>query len=1343
MQQVFSPLGPGQIVASETVRGRTSHKVAGQGFEQWFDEAKLGFAPVDHENSVALPYDPSPQYGVGPLSESTIQPIHEIDPDDRLHPADSLSFDSVGESEAGRQPGPNPDLFAKSSAIGDPVPHQTGPMGLDHNAPELREYAHPDFQDQHDDYHPSDAYALENRGPEDIYSPAAQQQAPARHLYDPEIDGYFDPAKHVSYRQADVLEGPAVHSPEFIVNDTDDEYLQDVDVEKDERQTTGPEDIVHFSSRHEAIIPLLVGEGLAEAAGAGAGAEGAGAGGIGALTRGLGPGAIDEGKKIVDSDHPLPLPDLGYGWGDMKGKMGGIGIVLDRAKSLGQHPIDAEGGYPVQDAHEWAHQNPEPPPDHEEWGWQRGPRPAGLDERYAEIITTADYHNSPVAQFQHDPAAFIARVGHVMDEGLNPRMAAYMDLVEADVSIREAAWKDVRAKATRLRREGRVHVKDIGPDRIYASVEGDHGTYDVMIKKGGSFGGFGGGHAVSNWHCSCEWGKWAFKRQLTFVGRLCSHGYASYQEMQSNHTKGQPRMQRQERPRTRRASDETTQDWKVKDTGGAKSALEDIRDWAEEPHSTWDGHQQEHVDDVRDAVETAREYGVDADALVASLRPLKMAAPGDPVLPYSPSSGGTPSGDAGLSSVMNPGGMIGQAPAAAAPSGGTGAAPFSAGNPQTAVSPQMPGGAAGAAPSANDASATGLGFGAPAGGFGVGNSTTPSVNPATATQGVGQPTTSTGPNTNAAGGSSFYQDAYGADGAKGGGGGGSNPNGNDHGIQGPGIAGNPGGPSESGSYTVKPGDTLSDIAQSHGMGNDYQDLAKSNNISNPDLIHPGDSINFGDSGGGSKTQGPGLGNNGPADTSAVTGTGGGSSGSSGTGDALGNAGAETSAVTAPSANASSGTPSGASSSGLDTGSSSDVASAGTGAGSGSVDDSTGKTSGRRLAAPDIAPVGLDSPENTNPALNNPVAPSAKPAAPSTGGGAGSGAAWANANGLTRDNSGGGGGLVAPKQQAPKDPGTDAGDPINKPTDTGAGAVSGGGGTSAPAGGMGGLGDMGGMMSTIGDIAGPVSSGIGQVTDALGGASGIASGIGNAVSGIGSALSGILGNRQISAQDRQDYLDWHMAAYPDAYPDHAPFAGSGPRPPLQFTDSKSNVKEHYSDDREDVTDLPSGDLHKFTEEARENALKESRVPAGGGIRRAGHGPTRPSVVPEVVRERKPRSAATQVEAAVPDYLDFDPYAEKTAADFLDAAPGEDIVAAFQRSAGAQAVMSSAPSGGSQYDDFSSSPAFAKAMQRTAGRNYSLAEQAALVREGDKGGAGNLDSLDLAGTHYEAMNSVGLF
>lgn len=174
-------------------------------------------------------------------------------------------------------------------------------------------------------------------------------------------------------------------------------------------------------------------------------------------------------------------------------------------------------------------------------------RPAGLDKRYAYFDIEAHDGMDPVSEFRRDPAGYISRVGHLWTEGDHTleRFADYTHLLDIEAAQaggieHTAAWKDVRSKAMRLRHEGKVTIKDLAPDRIYASVEGDTGTYDTMIAKGGSMGGWGGGQSITNWNCSCDWGRWAFKRQMTYVGRLCSHAYAAYLDMQSQHIKDNP-----------------------------------------------------------------------------------------------------------------------------------------------------------------------------------------------------------------------------------------------------------------------------------------------------------------------------------------------------------------------------------------------------------------------------------------------------------------------------------------------------------------------------------------------------------------------------------------------------------------------------------------------------------------------------------------------------------------------------------------------------------------------------------------------------------------------------------
>lgn len=1338
MTQVYTDLGPGRIVESKTVHGRTEHRVEGGHFDKWFDATRLGFAEVNEDNSVDLPYNPEPQYGVGPLTDATIQPIHEIDPDKRLAPADSLTFDSVGEDESGLrgEPGPNPELFARSAGW-----QQTPERGREQSfgAGGGHPYGlEPDYSAAHEDWaesnpgeHPEDSPYFHSLHPQvqqqlmdqheggDTYAGDPMEDIAQGRMYQQHMQ---NPTNMMhGYRTADALEGAPSHmTPEFVVNDTDDEFLRhNVDLEEDERETVGPDGIVHFTGARYAVeqaafggasgssasqspdaaataagngpgtfdspqnassddlggitgglghrtarqhlaLPAVIpfaaealGAGGGAGAAAGAGEAGA-AGGAGmglpgaagkALQMGQGANAVNNAvQRFDDNGNPLPLPDLGQGWGDLVQKKGYTDHeAVDWSGMYHQfadHPIDSEGGYQVMSPHEWMASHPEGED-------ERRPafasyRPAGLSDRYADISINTD-PNDHVAQFRHDPAAFINRMGHVHDEGLNPRMASYVDLVDADEQIRTAAWKDVREKAMRLRREGRVHVKDVDTDRIYASVDGDNGTYDVMIKKGGDFGGFGGGHSVTNWHCSCEWGKWAFRRQFTFVGRLCSHGYASYMEMQSKHLTGQPVRRKTRYPKrasVRTAEDQTEQDWKVEDTGGAAGALDEIRNWAETPEENDFGHMDQRREDIRDAVERARDEGVDADQLVASLH--RQAAPPDPNALFGGGGGmgGAPAADSG-SMFGTGGGMGGTPPPMIGPAGGGMKDPGAVSQSQ-GVSNTNAGGLFGPSTSGGGGNPEPSMFG---GGGGMGGSPSPAAPGA-----IGDA-------------------AAGVNGGTGAGGAG-------------------------GSYTVKPGDTEAGIAKSEGIAN-AGDIAKANpgamssgtDLSkNQDMIHPGDVLKMpgaGGSGGGSSTytspDGMGGGAGGPGaskvDTSAVPGsTGGGSGGSSGTSSVFGGGGGMGAA------------PKSDSSSSLNIG----------GGGSGSTDNT----------APPL--IGDSASGSTS---KNSMRRRGDAMATGDAGGQGS-------NGGAMGGGGSALSAVPGSTDSSNQMGTSA---------AGADFSQVGSGTTP---GMG----TGGMAAGMGAAADQANSGIGDIaSDPMG--------LGS--SGLGSVLS----YRELTA-DR----DWLLAAFPDSAPGafgHKPFNGSGGENITEWEQSKDNVKENYSDARQDIVDEPKksymtdmGTVEQMRDSDKDHTAHVGMV----GISRAGRGPQRAPVIPEVVRERKPRRPGA-VEAAVLPDDDFDPLAPRTAASFDDpyAANGENVVAAFQRQADAGgSAISAAPS--SQYDDFTSSPVFqqvAGRMQRTAGRNYSLAEQAALMREGDRGGASNLDQLDLKDTHYEAMNSVGLW
>ena len=879
--------------------------------------------------------------------------------------------------------------------------------------------------------------------------------------------------------------------------------------------------------------------------------------------------------QVAPDGKPLPIPGLeGTGWGDLTTKHGYTEHeavdwrgMYDRMTS---DPMAEEGGYQAVPAHEWLQGHGEPA-EHD-----RDFVHAGLDSRYADIIAAHD-PNDKVAQFRHDPEAFINRVGHSEFEGLNPRMASYIDTVEADAQLRTAAWKDVREKAVRLRREGRVHVKDVGPDRIYASVQGDHGVYDVMIKKGNNYAGLGS-HAVSNWHCSCEWGKWAFQRRFTMVGRLCSHGYASYMEMQSNHLKGVQQKKRRVNPRNARvASDQTESDWTV-DGNVPASELNQLRNWAEQDHDTWNGSQADHVDKVQDVVQRARDEGVDADQLVASLQ--KQADSAWDYLQRAQQDQAQ-----GVGSQVDPKSVQTSAPSTAPSTnfgpaiGGSGAPPaanYSGGEQH--INPTHGKDAPSTGP--NSPSGIGTGINGPGGGSKAPAAPGPAPSAPAPSPGIGNgPGAGNGPSVQSV----------------------SNPGG---GSTTPGA-----GSIGQGDYKIQQSDTLSDIAQRSGYGSDYKALGDANGIKDYDKINAGDTIKIGDPKASGQSQQAGSQPSAPSQTP---------------GD-----GQSSPAATA--------TPS--------------------------------------PAAPASSSSGVDT-----------------SAVPAVGGGSG--------------------GTSSPSQISTPNMDSDIG--TTGPSSAAGGSGGGPGGQSAD--------------------AGSPASAAAMNTDTT---------------------------NKTSALHLEADRDWFEAAYPDqVWHEHKPFNGSGGQNVTEWGSSKENVKDNYSDNLQDVTAEPSGSYLTDTDPLNQMRKGNDPVTASvsGGIKRAGHGPQRQPVEPVVIRERKPhRQGAVAVEAEhIPD--EFDPLAPRTAASFDDPYADQsadaravmaaanmssgDIVAQFQASGGG-AVFEAANEGGGQYDDFASSPAVRQAMQRTAGRNYSLAEQDALVREGEKGGAGNLNQLQLAGTHYEAMNSVGLW
>ncbi|MFF7198156.1 hypothetical protein ACFZAM_31170 [Streptomyces sp. NPDC008079] len=103
----------------------------------------------------------------------------------------------------------------------------------------------------------------------------------------------------------------------------------------------------------------------------------------------------------------------------------------------------------------------------------------------------------------------------------------------ADIDFRfhvTASWRDVVAKAKRLRAEGRLRVTLASDGLVVAEVKGDHHVYETGLQR------LPGRTAVQSWTCGCKWGAYhwgADDDYSRFAGRMCSHALALTYEAQS------------------------------------------------------------------------------------------------------------------------------------------------------------------------------------------------------------------------------------------------------------------------------------------------------------------------------------------------------------------------------------------------------------------------------------------------------------------------------------------------------------------------------------------------------------------------------------------------------------------------------------------------------------------------------------------------------------------------------------------------------------------------------------------------------------------------------------------
>lgn len=199
----------------------------------------------------------------------------------------------------------------------------------------------------------------------------------------------------------------------------------------------------------------------------------------------------------LEAEHELEhdeLHDEGVGGGEF-----GSGEHIGMPHVHKEHQPEQRGGYaPFPDL---------PQSYHPAWGGSAAPDPAErlLNSVPAEADTELPLHAlSMLATAAQDPGFRF----HVT-----------------------AAWRDVQAKAKRIRSQGGVSIKHSDGMTVVADVKGDHNVYETALQRAP-----GRRQSVAVYACGCKWGAyhWGASDDLSrFAGRMCSHALALQYEAAS------------------------------------------------------------------------------------------------------------------------------------------------------------------------------------------------------------------------------------------------------------------------------------------------------------------------------------------------------------------------------------------------------------------------------------------------------------------------------------------------------------------------------------------------------------------------------------------------------------------------------------------------------------------------------------------------------------------------------------------------------------------------------------------------------------------------------------------
>jgi hypothetical protein len=103
-----------------------------------------------------------------------------------------------------------------------------------------------------------------------------------------------------------------------------------------------------------------------------------------------------------------------------------------------------------------------------------------------------------------------------------------------------ASWRDVVAKAKRLRQGNRVRITHVSAGLVIGEVGGDHDVYEAGIQRPA-----GRPQTIQHWACGCPWA--SYHQDSSYPGRLngrpCSHVYALQLEASARSMYGRELMQ--------------------------------------------------------------------------------------------------------------------------------------------------------------------------------------------------------------------------------------------------------------------------------------------------------------------------------------------------------------------------------------------------------------------------------------------------------------------------------------------------------------------------------------------------------------------------------------------------------------------------------------------------------------------------------------------------------------------------------------------------------------------------------------------------------------------------------